>query len=113
MHHVQPDSSFASIWISMQKNLEIRLWAIKIQFSGRLNETARHSLSTERQISRAQDQGSIHLGKLVGNLKGFIHNVQDIWYLFFPEKPRPWHPGGILNFELGTGVRPEVSTTTL
>ena len=24
-----------------------------------------------------------------------------------------FHPGGVLNFELGTDVRPEVSTTTL
>ena len=24
-----------------------------------------------------------------------------------------WSPGGVLNFELGTDVRPEVSTTTL
>ena len=28
-------------------------------------------------------------------------------------KPRPKTPGGVLNFELGTDVRPQVSTTTL
>ena len=32
---------------------------------------------------------------------------------YYQHLPYPGDPGGVLNFELGTDVRPEVSTTTL
>ena len=58
--------------------------------------------------------------KFFSDNSGFLNNND--WHLRTRVKESPFthfivhehaHPGGVLNFELGTDVRPEVSTTTL
>ena len=48
---------------------------------------------------------------LVYKVGTYITESQKSWKMLFTNFPSPG--GGVLNFELGTDVRPEVSTTTL